>query len=173
VNRVVFSSKRMDWRTPADVYAALQAEFGFDFDPCPPDPAFDGLAIPWGASNFVNPPYGRQLPKWVAKAHKEAQLGKTVVMLVPSRTDTRWWHDHAMTADEIRCVKGRLKFQGAAHNAPFPSCVIIWRGEAARRQGRPVPVTMTAEAPRMPGLAEPGSPRGVRPAASAAGRGAP
>jgi site-specific DNA-methyltransferase (adenine-specific) len=119
----------MDWRTPADVYAALDAEFSFDFDPCPPNPPYDGLAVPWGCSNFVNPPYGRELPKWVAKAHLEAGLGRTVIMLIPSRTDTRWWHEHVMRAQEIRYITGRLRFQGATHNAPFPSCVVIWRGQ--------------------------------------------
>jgi site-specific DNA-methyltransferase (adenine-specific) len=124
----MFSSKRMDWRTPEALYRELDAEFSFDFDPCPPEPAFDGLAVEWGTSNFANPPYGRELPKWVAKAHAEALLGKTVVLLIPSRTDTRWWHDHVMGADEIRYTKGRLRFEGAQHNAPFPSAVVIWRG---------------------------------------------
>jgi site-specific DNA-methyltransferase (adenine-specific) len=117
----------MDWRTPEALYQRLNAEFCFDFDPCPPDPGFDGLAVEWGRSNFVNPPYGRQLPKWIAKAHHEAGKGNTVVLLIPSRTDTRWWHDHVMTAHEIRYIKGRLTFQGAKHPAPFPSCVVVWR----------------------------------------------
>jgi hypothetical protein len=106
----------------------LDAEFGFYFDPCPPEPDFDGLSVAWGKSNFVNPPYGRELPKWIAKAHTEALLGKTVVLLIPSRTDTRWWHEHVMAADEIRYLKGRITFQGAAHPAPFPSAIAIWRG---------------------------------------------
>jgi site-specific DNA-methyltransferase (adenine-specific) len=83
VNRVTFSSARMDWRTPEAVYDALNREFGFDFDPCPVSPGFDGLACEWGRSNFVNPPYGRRLPKWVAKSRAEAAKGKTVVTLVP------------------------------------------------------------------------------------------
>ncbi|MDR1634266.1 MAG: phage N-6-adenine-methyltransferase [Bifidobacteriaceae bacterium] len=114
---------------PQAVYDQLDAEFGFDFDPCPPEPAFDGLAVAWGQRSFANPPYGRELPKWIAKAHAEAKLGKTVVLLIPSRTDTRWWHDHVMQADEIRYVKGRLTFQGAEHPAPFPSAVVIWHGQ--------------------------------------------
>ncbi|MDR2381946.1 MAG: phage N-6-adenine-methyltransferase [Bifidobacteriaceae bacterium] len=130
LNRVVFSSVRLDWRTPEALYRELNEEFRFDFDPCPPNPGFDGLRVAWGRSNFVNPPYGRELPKWVAKAHAEAELGKTVVMLIPSRTDTRWWHDHIMAAPQIRFLRGRLRFQGAKHNAPFPSCVVIWRGES-------------------------------------------
>jgi site-specific DNA-methyltransferase (adenine-specific) len=123
----MFSSARMDWRTPKAVYQVLDAEFRFDFDPCPPDPTFDGLSIDWKQRNFVNPPYGRELPKWVAKAHQEASKGKTVVLLIPSRTDTRWWHEHVMRADEVRYIKGRLTFEGAAGNAPFPSCIVIWR----------------------------------------------
>jgi site-specific DNA-methyltransferase (adenine-specific) len=118
----------MDWRTPEALYDQLDAEFGFDFDPCPPEPHFDGLSVAWGQSNFVNPPYGRELPKWIAKAHAESLLGKTVVLLIPSRTDTRWWHEHVMAADEIRYLKGRITFQGAAHPAPFPSAIAIWRG---------------------------------------------
>ena len=87
---------------------------------------FDGLQVEWGQSNFVNPPYGRHIAAWITKAHAEANKGKTVVLLIPSRTDTRWWHDHIMTAHEIRYIKGRLKFQGATNPAPFPSCVVIW-----------------------------------------------
>ncbi|MDR0591897.1 MAG: phage N-6-adenine-methyltransferase [Bifidobacteriaceae bacterium] len=131
MSRIVFASARTDWRTPEDVYADLNAEFNFDFDPCPADPGFDGLEVEWGKSSFVNPPYGRELPKWVAKAHVQADLGKTVVMLIPSRTDTLWWHDHIMAAHEIRYIKGRLKFQGARWNAPFPSAVVIWRAAGA------------------------------------------
>ena len=99
MNPALLSSKRTDWRTPEALYRQLDREFGFHFDPCPPEPDFDGLSVAWGQSNFVNTPYGRELPKWIAKAHAEALLGKTVVLLIPSRTDTRWWHDHVMQAD--------------------------------------------------------------------------
>jgi site-specific DNA-methyltransferase (adenine-specific) len=129
VNRALFSSMKMDWQTPKAVYQVLDAEFRFDFDPCPLAPDFDGLTAEWGQSNFVNPPYGNHLPKWVTKAHTEATKGKTVVLLIPSRTDTRWWHEHIMAADEIRYIKGRLTFQGAQHPAPFPSCIVIWRAK--------------------------------------------
>ncbi|MDR1186264.1 MAG: phage N-6-adenine-methyltransferase [Bifidobacteriaceae bacterium] len=167
MNRVVFSSARTDWRTPADVYDELNREFSFDFDPCPPDPTFDGLAVPWGASNFVNPPYGRELPKWVAKAHREAVSGKTVVMLVPSRTDTRWWHGYVMRADEVRYIKGRLRFQGARHGAPFPSCLVIWRG-SQRHAGEAGPGSaVAAEGGAPPAGSDPGgtSERGADPRA--------
>ncbi len=129
---VHFSSQRTDWQTPDDVYMGLDKEFGFDFDPCPCNPEFDGLVCEWGQSNFVNPPYGRQIGQWLAKGHEEWKKGKTVVFLIPSRTDTRWWHDYCMKATEIRFIKGRLKFKGAANSAPFPSAIIVFDGLKVR-----------------------------------------
>lgn len=131
---VHFSSQRTDWQTPDDVYVALCKEFAFDFDPCPPNPQFDGLACEWGASNFVNPPYGREIGHWLAKGFREWQKGKTVVFLVPSRTDTRWWHDYCMKATEIRFIKGRLKFKGAINSAPFPSAIVVFVGDSEGRR---------------------------------------
>jgi len=121
---VHFMSQKLDWQTPDAVYDALDGEFHFDFDPCPVNPAFDGLSIEWGRRNFVNPPYGRELPKWIKKGYEEVQKGKIVVFLIPSRTDTKWWHDYIMKADEIRFIKGRLKFKGAVNSAPFPSAIV-------------------------------------------------
>ena len=128
---VHFMSEKMDWKTPDAVYDKLDKEFHFDHDPCPAnwDGVVDGLTSEWGKSNFVNPPYGRELTKWIEKGYNEAQEGKTVVFLIPSRTDTRWWHDYCMKADEIRFIKGRLRFKGAKYNAPFPSAIIIFRGQ--------------------------------------------
>lgn len=120
-----FSSVTDDWSTPKDVYASLNAEFNFDFDPCPLGGA-SGLDIEWGKSNFVNPPYS-QLRAWCKKAYEEWQKGKTVVMLIPSRTDTKAWHEYVMKAAEIRFIKGRLKFGDAKNSAPFPSAVIVFR----------------------------------------------
>lgn len=82
----------------------------------------------WDSPCFVNPPYS-DISAWMEKCFIESQAGKTVVALVPSRTDTRWWHRFAMRASEIRFVKGRLKFGDAKHGAPFPSAIIIWRGK--------------------------------------------
>ena len=128
---VRFLSQSVDWSTPDHVYKDLDAEFHFDFDPCPlygKDNGPDGLSIEWGRSNFVNPPYGREIGKWTSKAVQEWHKGKTVVMLIPSRTDTKWWHNDIMIADEIRFIAGRLKFGGAVNNAPFPSAVVIFSG---------------------------------------------
>jgi len=124
---VHFMSQRFDWQTPERVFQELNEEFNFDFDPCPTSPDFDGLKIAWGDRNFVNPPYGREIGKWIEKGYWEhLMFGKVVVFLIPSRTDTRWWHDYVMKADEIRFIKGRLKFRGAKNSAPFPSCIVIF-----------------------------------------------
>lgn len=80
-----------------------------------------------GGANYVNPPYGRELPKWIAKGYAEWQKGKTVVFLIPSRTDTRWWHDYCMKATDIRFIKGRLKFDDQKNSAPFPSAIVVFK----------------------------------------------
>lgn len=127
LNNGLFSSLRLDWKTPKKLYEELDAEFNFDFDPCPPHHMFDGLKIAWGGVNFVNPPYGREIPKWIHKGYEEWLLGKTVVFLIPSRTDTRWWHEFIMKATEIRFIRGRLKFDDCKNSAPFPSAVVVFR----------------------------------------------
>jgi len=124
----LFSSLTDEWNTPASIYNQLDEEFSFDFDPCPNNSSFDGLEVTWGKSNFVNPPYS-QLAKWLKKGYEEWQQGKTVVFLIPSRTDTKAWHEYCMKADEIRFIKGRLKFGNATNSAPFPSAVIVFLGE--------------------------------------------
>ncbi|GAG20871.1 unnamed protein product, partial [marine sediment metagenome] len=92
INKGLFTSTRLDWRTPKGLYQELNKEFCFDFDPCPPNPKFDGLNICWGKCNFCNPPYGTQIKKWIKKGFEEWQRGKIVVFLIPSRTDTSYWH---------------------------------------------------------------------------------
>lgn len=123
----MFSSASDNWKTPDNVYNNLNNEFHFDFDPCPlnTNPEFDGLTIEWKDSNFVNPPYS-QIYKWCKKAYEESLKGKTVVMLIPSRTDTKYWHEYIMKAKEIRFIKGRLRFGDNKNSAPFPSSIIIF-----------------------------------------------
>jgi hypothetical protein len=106
--KVHFSSASPHWSTPLDVYAELYAEFNFNDDPCPLHGEVDGLSRSWGSSTFCNPPYGRVIGDWIRKGYEESLEGKTVVFLIPSRTDTRWWHDFVMKADEIRFCRGRL-----------------------------------------------------------------
>ena len=120
----LFSSQTVHHATPKALFDELHREFGFDFDPCPLGSLVDGLATPWtGKRVYCNPPYGREIPKWLAKA-TEADIA---VYLLPARTDTRWFHEYAMKAQEIRFVKGRLKFGVAKYNAPFPNCVVIFK----------------------------------------------
>lgn len=126
VNKALFSSANDNWKTPKAVYQTLDAEFGFDFDPCPTKPDFDGLAIEWGRVNYCNPPYS-QLAKWLEKGFEEWKEGKTVVFLIPSRTDTIAWHKYCMKATEIRFIKGRLSFNDDGGRATFPSAIIIFR----------------------------------------------
>ena len=123
---VHFSSLRPDWKTPKAVYQILDAEFSFDHDPCPPNYTVDGLTSEWGKSNYVNPPYN-QLKAWLKKGYEEWRKGKTVVFLIPSRTDTIAWHEYCMKATEIRFIKGRLKFDDSGNSAPFPSAIVVFK----------------------------------------------
>jgi phage N-6-adenine-methyltransferase len=140
LNPSIMSSKTDVWATPPETFAALDREFGFTLDVCAlPEnakceryftPADDGLSRPWEGVCWMNPPYGRTIARWMAKAVESAAAGATVVCLVPARTDTAWWHDYAVKG-EIRFLRGRLKFGGAQHSAPFPSAVVIFRGQHA------------------------------------------
>ncbi|MBE0651670.1 MAG: adenine methyltransferase [Bacteroidales bacterium] len=127
VNRGLFTSRRGDWKTPRALYQGLHAEFSFDYDPCPTRPNINGLESEWGQINFVNPPYGREIGKWIKKGFEEYLKGKTVVFLLPSRTDTKWWHDYIMQATEIRFIRGRLKFDDQKNPAPFPSVIVVFK----------------------------------------------
>jgi len=134
INRVIFKSTKPDYMTPDWLYKELNKEFNFNDDPCPFDEQAhalypnDGLARTWGTSTFVNPPYGKETIKWLRKAYEESTLGKTIVCLIASRTDTKWWHDYCMKATEIRFIRGRLKFENSQYSAPFPSAIVIFNG---------------------------------------------
>lgn len=133
---VHFSHKNSCYATPADVFGQLNAEFGFTLDVCAdPENAKcdrffteeqDGLIQKWEGVCWMNPPYGKQIRKWMEKAYRSALEGATVVCLIPSRTDSHWWHDIAMKG-EIRFIRGRLRFCGAIGDAPFPSAIVIFR----------------------------------------------
>jgi hypothetical protein len=127
LSRVVFSRKSNDWGTPAAVYRELDQEFSFDDDPCPlRDHDYTGLMRQWGKRVFCNPPYD-SIPEFVEKARRSLGSGdsEVVVLLVPARTDTAWFHEQILEKAEIRFIRGRLKFDGALYNAPFPSMVCI------------------------------------------------
>lgn len=134
VSRVVFSHGTDEWETPQDTFDALDKEFHFTLDPCSTDENAkckyhftekeDGLKRSWGGEIvFCNPPYS-QITKWVQKASEERT---TTVMLIPARTDTKWFHKYIYHRTEIRFIKGRLKYSGAKYNAPFPTMIVIFR----------------------------------------------
>lgn len=136
---VHFSSERDDWPTPQEFFDRLNEEFRFTLDPAASHDNHkceryftvedDGLKKAWENERvFLNPPYGRGvIDKWVEKSYRESRLRNAlVVALLPARTDNAWWHNYVMLADEVRLVKGRIKFEGAVSGAPFPSCVAIW-----------------------------------------------
>lgn len=136
---VMFSSKTDDWETPQDLFDKLDQEFEFNLDVCATrdnrkcrnfyTKELDGLKQDWHGVCWMNPPYGREIGKWVQKAYEESLRGSTVVCLLPSRTDTRWWHDYCMKG-EVRFIKGRLKFGNSKNSAPFPSAIVIFRGDS-------------------------------------------
>jgi site-specific DNA-methyltransferase (adenine-specific) len=137
VQRSLFTSISEEWETPRSIFQALDAEFGFTLDPCSTHENAkcklhftameDGLVQNWTDHIvFMNPPYGRAIGKWMQKAYSSARGGATVVCLVPARTDTRWWHRFAMKG-EIRLLRGRVRFVGGKHSAPFPTAVVVFR----------------------------------------------
>ena len=133
---VHFSSATDQWATPQPLFDELDREFHFTLDVCAlPEnakcprfysPSEDGLLQPWTGVCWMNPPYGRAIGRWIAKAYKAAQEGATVVALLPVRTDTTWWHEYVTKAADIRYLRGRLRFGDAKSCAPFPSAVVVF-----------------------------------------------
>ena len=135
---VHFSSKTNDWNTPDDLYNTLDNEFNFTLDPCTNGEnnkcekfyteKENGLIQDWSKDIvFMNPPYGREIRQWIEKSYNESLKGSKVVCLIPSRTDTKYWHDFIFNkASEIRFIKGRLKFGNSKNSAPFPSAIIVY-----------------------------------------------
>ena len=140
----MFSSQTDLWATPQAFFDTLNAEFHFDLDVCAtPENAKceqyytkqqDGLAQKWLGTRWMNPPYGREIWKWVKKAHESANSEMaTVVCLLPARTDTRWFHDYIYGKAEIRFDRGRLKFGDSQNSAPFPSMIAVFRPSEVRQ----------------------------------------
>jgi phage N-6-adenine-methyltransferase len=137
--KVMFSSASDDWATPQDFFDELNREFNFTLDPCATSEnakcaqyytvAENGLKQDWqGEVVFCNPPYGREIKLWVQKCYEESQKpSTTVVMLIPARTDTKYFHDFIYNkARDIRFVRGRLRFGDSKNSAPFPSMVVVF-----------------------------------------------
>lgn len=139
-----FSSEKQDWATPWDLFNKYTEIYKFDLDVCAQPhntkcekfftPEQDGLKQDWnGHKCWCNPPYGRQISKWVEKAwatlYEVNVKEKTLVCcLLPARTDTKWFHRwiYKCPFAEVEFLKGRIKFEGAEHAAPFPSMIVIW-----------------------------------------------
>lgn len=145
-NAVMFSSKSAEWETPQALFDELNDEFHFTLDVCAtPENAKcdryytkeqDGLSQPWYGRYWCNPPYGRGIGKWIEKAHYSTYNGTTTAMLLPARTDTKWFHNYIVAPrHEIRFVRGRLKFGGAKNSAPFPSMVVVFRPKMEMLEG--------------------------------------
>src|SRR5215813_4490178 len=134
------------WTTPQELLEPLYSVFGaFDLDPfsptsnqlIPPVKAKvhytetdDGLSLPWFGVTFMNPPYGRSIHHWTAKAKAEVEQGnaEVIIGLVPARPDTLYWHRDIAGSASVLFLQGRLKFGNAEQVAPFPSCLVVWGG---------------------------------------------
>lgn len=128
----IFSAKSDHWSTPSHVYEDLNKEFLFDYDPCPlQSDDITSLLKEWRGAVFINPPYSN-IYNFIEKGLIELKKGNATVCvyLLPSRTGTKWWHDHVIPyAKEVRFIRGRLKFGGSNTNAPFDSVIVIFGGQ--------------------------------------------
>jgi len=136
-----FDSARQDWETPPDIFEPLHAEFHFTLDAAASannakaakffDEHDDGLLQDWGREIvWLNPPYGEgaaKLSDWVEKSYRASLAGATVVLLIPARTNTNWFHDLCLDKGEVRFIRGRPRFIGCDHGLPWPLCVVIFR----------------------------------------------
>jgi phage N-6-adenine-methyltransferase len=136
---VHFSSRKNDWATPWELFRRWDAAQGpFTLDVCAIaenakceryfSPEENGLAQAWRGVCWMNPPYGRVIGHWLAKAVVESRAGRArrVVCLVPARTDTAWWHDFVIPNGTVYFLRGRVRFEGAPYPAPFPSAVVVF-----------------------------------------------
>ena len=136
MDNIHFSMESNEWETPQELYDELNKGYGFTLDPCATEKSAkcdkyytkedDGLSKDWsGEIVFMNPPYGREISKWVKKASETRSA--VVVCLIPSRTDTKYWHNYIFSkAHKIMFIKGRLKFSGHKNSAPFPSAIVVF-----------------------------------------------
>lgn len=135
-NALMFSTKTDLWSTPQDLFDKYDAIYHFETDVCALavnakckrfyTPEMDGLNQEWFGVCWCNPPYGRQIAKWVEKAAKSSA---TVVMLLPARTDTKWFHDYCLPFGNIEFLRGRLYFGGCKSPAPFPSMIVVFNAD--------------------------------------------
>ena len=137
---LMFSSKTDNWETPSEFFTLYDSIFHFDLDVCASESNHkcekyftkeqDGLNQKWFGNCCMNPPYGREIGKWVKKAYESVMGGDIpcAVCLLPARTDTAWWHEFCMKG-EIEFIRGRLKFGNSKTPAPFPNAVVIFKNK--------------------------------------------
>ena len=134
---LMFSSATDQWSTPQQFFNDWAKLFPFTVDVCADatnakcprffDLEANGLAQDWAPETcWMNPPYGREIGRWVKKAYEESLKGATVVCLLPARTDTAWWHDYVIPHAQVAFIRGRIKFGDAKSGAPFPSAVAVF-----------------------------------------------
>ena len=149
MNPGMYSSARSEWGTPQALVDTLYGQFPFTLDVCATTenakchryvtPEEDGLTADWRAMAgigwcWMNPPYGRDIAKWVEKAARERERGAAIVALLPARTDTRWWQAHVNGCAELWFIRGRIKFDGAKDPAPFPSMLAVYWPERMKHE---------------------------------------
>ncbi len=139
----MFTNRTDEWGTPKALFAVLNERYQFNLDACASaenakceryfTQEQDGLKQPWGGARvFVNPPYSRSA-EWLKKCYEEHLKGTFVAVLIPCRTDTKYFHEYAMKASTIFLIKGRLKYNDAKQSAPFPSCLLVYNGSQPDR----------------------------------------
>jgi len=142
MNRILYSSATDEWATPRSFFAKLHRRYKFTLDPCATSDnaccplyftkADDGLKQDWGTYRiFCNPPYGRTLGAWARKSFEASQRGALVVLLVPARTDTAWFHDWVWGKAKVEFIRRRVRFGNAEASAPFPSMLAVYLPERA------------------------------------------
>ena len=134
-----FESATVEWPTPQSMFDEYNNEFNFTLDVAATKENAkckrfytkeqDGLIQEWSGVVWCNPPYGREMPKWLEKAVEEKKNGVTSVFLIPARTNTRWFHDLCLKHGELRFIKGRPKFGGAKHGLPQPLVLVVFKGK--------------------------------------------
>lgn len=141
-------AKTDEWETPRYLFDQLNDEFRFTLDVCATKENAkcskyftreeNGLSQDWGCETvWCNPPYGRSIKYWVWKCLLHSIGGGVAVMLIPARTDTKWFHEYIYCNKklaEVRFVRGRIKFGGSKHNAPFASMIVVFRGKENERE---------------------------------------
>lgn len=138
LNYGLFTASKDDWETPKELFDRMDRQFHFEMDVAAKEEntkcrrfytrEMNGLSLPWSKVNWCNPPYGKEIIEWCRKADEEAQNGKFTAMLIPARTDTRWFHEYCKKY-RIEFLRGRVKFVGAKCGAPFPSMVVFFGKE--------------------------------------------